>query len=200
MKKRQPSPLLKILLVLVYLILLVLVGLAGIFTGAVVLGDYSPNMLLELAAGETPQVKITAYLTAIQVQDREAALAAWTDPGASSVHYTELSARRQEVTGELLARQITGFTVFEPEWWSTCCGQGVTPHARNAGGARVPVQVLDAQGQPWLYTFDVFVTGVVYFGDAEGNPYRHWLLRDVYPSGERPIYWTLVYSGSVHSP
>ena len=101
---------------------------------------------------------------------------------------------------ELLARQITQYTIFEPQWWSTCCGQGVTPHARNAGGARVPVQVLDAQGQPWSYVFDVFVDGTVYFGDAEGNPYRHWLLRDAYPHGEPPLYWTLVYTGSVHAP
>lgn len=198
--KTQRSLLLKFLGILLYLLLLLLVGLAGVFTGAVGLGDYSPNMLLELATGETPQAKITAYLTAIQAQDREAALAAWTVPGSSSVHYTELNARREQVTGELLARQITGFSIFEPEWWGTCCDPGVTRHARNAGGARVPVQVLDAQGQPWGYTFDVFITDTVYFGDAEGNPYRHWLLRDVYPRGERPLYWTLIYTGSVHSP
>jgi hypothetical protein len=198
--KTRRSPFLKILGIMLYLFLLVLVGLVGIFIGTVVLGDYSPNMLLELAAGETPQAKITAYLSAIQSQDREAALAAWTDPGTSSAQYAELSARREQVTDELLARQITSFTVFEPQWWSTCCGQGVTPHARNAGGARVPVQVLDAQGQPWGYVFDVFVDGTVYFGDAEGNPYRRWLLRDAYPHGERPLYWTLVYSGSVHAP
>ena len=62
------------------------------------------------------------------------------------------------------------------------------------------VQVLDAQGQPWGYIIDVFVDGTVYFGDAEGNPYRHWQLQDVYPPGEQPLYWTLVYTGSVHAP
>lgn len=31
------------------------------------------------------------------------------------------------------------------------------------------VQVLDADGHPWQYIFDVFVNGS-YFGDAAGNP------------------------------
>jgi hypothetical protein len=84
--KTHRSPLWKILGVLLYLSLLVLVGCAEVFIGAVVLGDYSPNMLLELAAGETPQAKIKAYLTAIQAQDREAALAAWSLPDPGSAH------------------------------------------------------------------------------------------------------------------
>jgi len=101
------------------------------------------------------------------------------------------------VTDELLALKITGFTIFEPQWWGTCCEPGVTHHARNAGGARVQVQLLDADGHPWGYTFDVFFDGV-YFGDAVGNPYRHWFLRDVYGRGELPIYWQLLATEEVH--
>lgn len=198
--KKQRSHLLIVIRFFLYLLLIILAGAAGIFIGTVVIGDFSPNMLLELAAGETPQTRINIYMKAIQAQDRSAALSAWTLPATSSVHYTELSARREQVTDELLARQITGFTIFEPEWWSTCCDPGVTRQARNAGGARIAVQVLDAQGQPWVYILDVFVTETVYFGGAEGNPYRHWQLRDVYLGGDRPIYWGLVYAGSVTTP
>jgi hypothetical protein len=189
----------KILRVALYSLLLLLVGSAGFISSALLLGDFSPNMIIELVLGETPQAKITAYLQAIQVQDRAAALDAWMLPAASTESFAELNERRNLVTDELLARQITGFTIFEPEWWSTCCDPGVIHHVRNAGGARVQVQVLDAQGQPWLYTFDVFVNGP-YFGDAAGNPYRRWLLRDVYPLGEPPAFWTLLYTGELHYP
>jgi len=179
--------------------MLLLVGLAGVIIGALLLGDFSPNMLLELASGETPQAKITAYLQAIQASRPGAALAAWTLPAPNTESFAELTERRDLVTDDLLARQIIGFTIFEPEWWSTCCDPGVIRHARNAGGARVQVQVLDAQGQPWLYTFDVF-TNEPYWGNAAGNPYRRWLLRDVYPLSEPPVYWKLVYTGEVHYP
>jgi len=189
----------KILRFVLYGLLLLLVGIAGFIIGALTLGDYSPNMLLELVSGETPQVKITRYLQAIEAQDRAAALAAWSLPSDKAGTFAQLSERRNLVTDELLARKITHFTISEPQWWGTCCDPGVTHLARNAGGARVRVQVLDANGQPWSYTFDVFINGP-YFGDAIGNPYRHWFLRDVYPHGEIPVYWPLVYTAEVHAP
>jgi hypothetical protein len=179
----------RILSIALCCILLLTVGLAGFAIGLLTLGGYSPNMLLELVSGQTPQAKIRAYLEAIQAQNREAALAAWLPPDSNSASFPALSERRTQVTDELLARQINGFTIFEPEWWRTCCEPGVTCQAHNAGGARVRVQVLDAQGKPWQYVFDVFTQGV-YFGAAEGNPYRRWQLRDIYPWGEAPIFWT----------
>jgi hypothetical protein len=189
----------KILRLSLFALLLLIVGILGLIIGALTLGDYSPNMLLEMISGETPQAKITSYLQAIQSQDRAAALDVWILPSDSSATYTELSKRRDLVTDELLALKITGFTIYEPQWWGTCCEPGVTRHARNAGGARVQVQVLDVAGHPRDYTFDVFVDGS-YFGDAIGNPYRHWFLRDVYPRGELPIYWQLLYTEEVHYP
>ena len=170
--------------------LLLLVGLVGFVAGVLTLGEYSPNMLLELIFGQTPQAKITRYLESIQSQDREAALEAWFLPASTSMTFPALSERRVQVTAELLTRQITGFTIFETEWWRTCCEPGVTCQSRNAGGARVRVQVLDAHGRPWQYTFDVFTLGP-YFGAAAGNPFRYWQLRDVYLSDELPIFWTL---------
>jgi len=180
-------------------LLLLISASVGFIIAALTLGRYSPNMLLELVSGDTPQDRIRTYLRAIQAQDRPAALTAWTLPAASSDDYPPLNERRDRITDELLARQITGFTIFEPQWWGTCCDPGVTSLARNAGGARVRVQVIDTQGNPWGYFFDVFVPAP-YFGDAEGNQYRHWLLRDVYPPADLPLYWPLWYTGAVHSP
>jgi hypothetical protein len=189
----------KILRSALYGLLLLSVGGLGFILGVLLLGDLSPNMLLEMMSGETPQAKITRYLKAIQAQDRGAALDAWILPSDSSAAFNELGGRRELITDELLALKISGFTIFEPQWWGTCCDPGVTRHARNAGGARVAVQVLDASGQPWIYTFDVFTNGP-YFGDAAGNPYRHWFLRDVFSQDELPIFWRLLYSEAVRSP
>lgn len=102
----------KIFRIALYILLLLLVGLAGFIISALSLGDFSPSMLTELVLGETPQAKITAYLQAIQVQDRTAALDAWMLPAASTESFAELGERRNLVTDELLARQITGFTIF----------------------------------------------------------------------------------------
>lgn len=187
---------LKVLRFTSFILLLTFIGGTGFILGALTLGEYSPNMLLELVSGETPQAKITGYLTAIQAQDRVAAIDAWALPAENSAAFKPLSERRDLITDELLALQIKGFTIFEPQWWRTCCDPGVSHHARNAGGARVQVQVLDAYSHPQTYTFDVFTNGA-YFGDAAGNPYRYWFLRDVYPHGELPIFWPLVYSESV---
>ncbi len=197
MKKKVDA--MKVFRFVLYGLLLLAAGLAGFIIGLLSLGDYSPNMLLEFISGETPQAKITRYLQAVEAQDRAAALDAWLLPPENSGNFKQLSERRELVTDELLARNITHFMIFEPQWWGTCCDPGITSHQRNAGGARVSVQVLDSEGQPWSYTFDVFVNGP-YFGDAIGNPYRHWFLRDVYPRGEFPIFWKLLYEGEVYAP
>ena len=189
----------KIFRLILYSVLILLGGVIGLLMGTLTIGGLSPNMLLEFVSGETPQARITAYLQAIQSQDRAAALDVWRLPADGTDTFAAMSERRNSVTDELLARKITDFTIFEPQWWSTCCEPGVTHQSRNAGGARVQVQVLDAQAQLWIYIFDVFVDGP-YFGDAAGNPYRHWLLRDVYPPDELPITWKLLYTGEVHYP
>jgi len=179
--------------------LLAIVGIGGviigILIGAISLGDYSPNMLLELITSETPQAKISAYLDAIKAQDRDAALAAWHSLGSGTDRADQMNDRRNKVTDELLSHHITNYMIFHPEWWRTCCEPGVTDLPRNAGGARIRVQVMDDRNNAWQYTFDVFAEDGAYFGDAAGNPYRHWQLRDVYPHGEAPIYWDLIYTG-----
>lgn len=141
---------------------------------------------------------IKAYLQAIMRQDKPAALKLW-DLSAPLPAGSELllQQRRERVTDELLAMGITGYTLFTPEWWTTCCEPHVTCSARSAGGARVQVQVLDAGGQPASYQFDIFAREQPYWGDAAGNPPRHWLLRDVYLMEQMPLFWPLVYEASI---
>jgi hypothetical protein len=174
---------------LLLLIVGVLIVFVGLFIIAVSIRDYSPNMVLELLTGETPQAKITNYLRAVQAQDRAAALDAWYFYPSENGAYAGLGERRDALTDELLALRITSFTISELEWWATCCEPHAINSPRNAGGARVRVEIMGGSGDTWPYTFDVFTEGGAYFGDAAGNPYRHWLLRDVYPEGEPPIYW-----------
>ncbi len=78
----------KILRITLSALLLVIVGLSGFIVSALTIGDYSPNMLLELIAGETPQARISTYLQAIQAQDRAAALDAWVLPRLIRSHST----------------------------------------------------------------------------------------------------------------
>ena len=144
------------------------------------------NRLIEWFSGQTPQAQITRYLAAIAEGDRGAALALWP---TSDQDNAELLARRESVTEALLAygprleHRILGI-----EWWRTCCEPGVIDDPTNAGFARVRVAV-SGEGKPELvYLFDVLVPGG-YWGDAAGNPVRHWAIVDVYREGETPLVW-----------
>jgi hypothetical protein len=155
------------------------------------------NAARERVMGETPQAKITGYLKAIQRGDRSAALEAWEVGAPQQQHYAALSQRREKVTDELLAPGISGWRVLEIEWWTTCCEPHVTCSVRSAGGARIQVQVLDDDGNPLRYTFDVFAREQPYWGDAMGNPVRRWVIRDVYAAGEEPLFWRWVHESGV---
>ncbi len=165
--------------------------------GLVVFLSPAGNAAREGLMGETPEAKIAAYMTAVRRGDREAALGAWELGSPQKLHYEALEQRREQVTDELLALEISEFTILEYEWWTTCCEPHVTCNARNAGGARVRVQVLDAQGNPQGFIFDVFTREQPYWGDAMGNPLRRWVIRDVYAAGDEPLYWRWVHESNV---
>jgi hypothetical protein len=157
----------------------------------------------EILTGRTPQARILAFLKAIRQGDREGALSQWQLPEwqeALPERYAELSRRREAVTEALLAVHLDGdMVILSTEWWTTCCEPHVTCDASNAGGARVHVQVLDDTGAPDAYWFDVFAREQPYWGDAMGNPLRCWVIRDVYPVHEEPLFWRLVYESNVRS-
>lgn len=174
------------------LLLGVILGATGL-TLALTRSDVLRTYLLELPMAYGPQRPVEAFVEAIARGDEAAAVSLWE----IAPERTDLLARRQRVLAELQAAGIERrFMVLEIQWWTTCCEPGVTCDPRNAGGARLRVQFLGREGKPLLYTFDVF-TRKPYWGAAAGYPPRDWVLRDVYPEGDRPLFWPLVYEGSV---
>jgi hypothetical protein len=157
------------------------------------------NVFVERILGETPEARIAAYVRAVSSGDRTAALGAWQLPDSGDdARLNELARRREEETGRLMDMGIRDeYLILDRQWWSTCCEPNVSCEFRNAGGARMTVQLLDASGRPIAYVFDVFAREQPYWGDATGNPLRQWIIRDVYPEAEEPLYWPLVHEGQV---
>ncbi len=148
--------------------------------------------IVEPVTGESPQAKVQAYVRSISSHDEPAALNLWELPGTGlpAERTAELAQRCERITHALIDEGIRPDTsILGIEWWRTCCEPGVTQDARDAGGARLRVQLVDARGGPQLYIFDVF-TREPYWGAAADYPPRQWILRDVYPLGQDPLFWT----------
>ena len=154
--------------------------------------------LFEQATASLPQSKIAEFVQSIVQDDKTTALKLWEvydDP--SSEQQRALMKRRENVVSDLLSAKIAPeYMVLHIEWWSTCCEPGVINDSRSAGGARINVQFLDNNGNPISYIFDVF-TREPYWGSAEGYQPRDWVIRDVYPYDQNPIYWLLVYEPKI---
>jgi hypothetical protein len=152
--------------------------------------------LLEHATGNQPQAQIAAFVQAIVRSDHSTALELWEvgDPNTQS----ELASRQESVISDLVAAGIgADYMILGIEWWTTCCEPSVTCDSRSAGGARIRVQFLDKNGRPIQYIFDVFAREQPYFGSAAGYPARDWVIRDVYPSGQEPLFWAQVYEPQI---
>lgn len=154
--------------------------------------------LLDQATADLPQVKIAAFVQSIVHDDKTTALKLWELGGASSEQQSALGKRREGVISDLLASKINPeYTVLGIEWWTTCCDPNVTNSSRDAGGARINVQFLDKNGDPISYIFDVFTREQPYWGGAEGYQPRDWVIRDVYPYDQSPMYWLLIYEPQI---
>ena len=142
------------------------------------------NRLVEQVSGETPQAKVSSYLALAARGDRGEALARWPTSERLGPEY---EARRHSVTTELgeLGPELS-HRVLEIEWWGTCCEPHIITDSREAGFARLWVEVSGGD-EPRRYVFDVF-TRFGYGGWMEGYPVRHWQILDVYPAGEEPLY------------
>jgi hypothetical protein len=190
------SVLRKISIPLIFLIG-VIVGVGGLWF-AIQNNTELRYFLFEQATASLPQSKIAAFVQSIAQGDRETALKLWEvydDP--SSEQQSALMERREKVISDLLSAKIKPeYMVLHIEWWSTCCEPSVINDSRNAGGARINVQFLDNNGNPISYIFDVF-TREPYWGGAEGYQPRDWVIRDVYPYDQNPMYWLLIYEPKI---
>ena len=180
----------------------VVVFLAGIVIGAGGLWLAVQNStelcyyLLEHSTGNQPQEQVDAFVQAVVRGDRSAAVELWEI--GDTYFQSDLVRRRERVIDDLLAAGIKpDYSILDVEWWTTCCEPSVTCDSRGAGGARIRVQFLDRNGWPVLYTFDVFAREQPYWGSAAGYPPRDWVLRDVYPHGQEPLFWTRIYEPQV---
>jgi len=157
--------------------------------------------LVEQITGNNPEARIERYVHAVLRGDEEAALKIWELPSwkAQESRSEALAERRAAITRELIRNGIQNeYLIRDTEWWRTCCEPSVICNGRAAGGARVTVQFIDGQGLPVSYIFDVFHRDGSYWGSAMRYPTRHWVLRDVYPSGDEPLYWRMVHQADVH--
>jgi hypothetical protein len=179
--------------ILFLLLLFVVLAAGGVFQFRGRLKAARPFLTksLEIALGQTPEQRIRDYLTAVKKGDEGKALSTWQLPGDYKKDMaSSLEARRQETTEKLLAAKVKNFKILDIEWWGTCCDADITRESQNAGGARIKVNIETGKGEEELYVFDVFDKKTIYWGEANGYPLRWWVLRDVYPQGEKPIFWT----------
>lgn len=135
----------------------------------------------ERATGNTPELSAAAYVSALTDRDESLALARWSLAGSRS---DALDARRAALTHRLLGTRT--HQVRTTQWWSTCCEPSITTpeYAKYAGFARLTV---DLDGAP--YVFDILAPGQVDRFHDTGAP-RTWVIHDVYPAGEQPLFWT----------
>ncbi len=190
--------------ILIKSIVIIGVFLVGLVVGASGLWFIAQNnielryYLLEHATVNQPQAQVAPFVQAIVQGDRTRALELWEiyNPETKS----ELTTRRETVISDLINAGISpDYQVLEVEWWGTCCEPSVICDSRSAGGARLRVQFIDPKGQPMLYIFDIFAREQPYCGAAMGYPPREWVIRDVYPFTEEPLFWKMHYECQVHS-
>ena len=186
---------------------LVLISLVAIAVLTFSLGLLFPSVRLTLServSGNNPEARIRRYVRAVLEEDQERALQAWElfSWEAREDRSAALAQRRVSVTSELMDADLQHeFLILDTEWWRTCCEPGVISNPLGAGGTRVRVQFIEGHGRPIIYIFDVFHRDGAYWGSAMGYPARHWVLRDVYPLEDEPLYWRMTHEADVrHLP
>lgn len=118
--------------------------------------------------------------------DAEGALAAWR-LDRRRANETTIAERRGSVTAAIRDLSVRRFQIEVVQWWRTCCEPGIVDGPANAGLARAVVR-LDTTTGSQHYMFDVLARETTYWGDATGSPPHEWTLRDVYPTGEAPLF------------
>ncbi len=140
-------------------------------------------------SGDTPEARLAAYLDAVGQGDVEGAIETWHISGRPGM-YEQLAARREQVTRDLARRRPTA-VVERIEWWSTCCEPHVIDRRDYATAARAVVRLTFANGAEERYILDVLALNKMPLLD--GLPARDWIVRDVHPPSEAPLYFTWPY-------
>jgi hypothetical protein len=185
----------------------ILIFLAGVAAGAAGFwlalqnNDLLRDYLLEQPGKTRPQMQIADFVQAVTRKDSPAALALWEIRDSSPANVqSHLAARREGIIADLIAHEIDpNYMILDIEWWRTCCEPGVINDWRNAGGARIHVQFMTGAGDPIHYYFDVFTRLQPYPGEAAGYPKQDWVIRDVYPADQQPLFWPLIYEAQIRS-
>lgn len=176
----------RIRIALVGIVGIALLSFWGIFPSEIEFGAAVKDGLI----GETtPKRVIADYADTVALGDVEGAMRVWELPDQElpNGRSAALRERRRIVTHDLLAAGISErILIREVEWWRTCCEPGVITTPGNADGARILVQLADRNGAPMAYLFDVF--------RREGG---RWVLRDVYPPEQEPLFWRFAHQSTV---
>lgn len=149
-------------------------------------GVWLDPQLRERLARDTVEARVGDYAEAVMRGDRARAVEAWQLDARRPDD--ALTARRSSLTGTLIELRARRYQIEHIEWWRTCCEPDVIEDPSNAGLARAIVRFDSDTPGSRRYVFDVLARDTVYWGDAAGSPPHHWTLRDVYPTGERPLY------------
>ena len=133
--------------------------------------------------------KVEQYIRAVVQRDETTALTLWVIPDKPShvVQLDRLAERRYTITHNLITSDISStFEIKSIELWHTACcdsGPGVTDDYQWAAGARIQVDLII--GDSWeAYIFDVF-------GEGNIREPEQWVIRDVYPQLQEPLFWRL---------
>lgn len=149
------------------------------------------SLLMEKIKNENPEAKVTAYIQAVSDGDKEKALDFWNISESyklSPEYCNKIKDHGERITRELIEKKIKAdFTITRIEWWSTCCVPNIIENSRFAGKAKVYIQLTDSANIKSTYIFEVIVPRG-YAGGLAGHSVRHWVISDVYPEDEKPIF------------
>lgn len=154
---------------------------------AVLLAPFGPGpAIVARITSDTHDGQLELFARSIERGELERARSLWIVPANASAPVQEsLEARKREVLGELARFAGTRHVVQGVQWWGTCCMPHVIDSPTGAGGARYRVSF---EGSSVQYVVDVFAVDTSWIHDRQ--PARGWAVRDVYHSGDPPLYFT----------
>lgn len=153
------------------------------------------ELFIEKMTGNTPEVKIENYISAVSNGNKEQALMEWTvlekdrykDKSSmlNAEYYSQLNNQLRKtgetITQDLISKKINPtYKIQKVEWWSTCCEPHIIENPRMSGHAKFYVELTDSNKTTSVYIFNLEVPGG-YDGGLTSHYVRHWVIDDIYP-------------------